>query len=53
MSSYSPPATWTSPTFRAHTRPIGDEPGPGWSGYLMVAAVLGLLALMLIGATPS
>jgi hypothetical protein len=53
MTSYSPSTTWTSPTNRVDARPFGDEPGPGWMGWLTVVAVLAVLFSMLIVATPS
>jgi hypothetical protein len=52
MSLYSPPSEWVSPSLLAGTRPGGDEPGPGWWGWLTVVALLALLGAGLIEGVP-
>lgn len=44
---------WASPVLHADTRLRDEGPGPGWTGWLTVVAVLAGLASLLIFGIPN
>ena len=50
--SQAPSSLWVSPAMLADSRPSGDEPGPGWWGWLAVLTALGMLGASIVLGIP-